>query len=75
MPRLTRVSEWGKRLEHSCLLALNDRQRRGLETLIHLIGRSIEECLDFVHHVLSLGGSTTTGKRTWLLAAITVARE
>lgn len=34
--------------------AFNDRQKRCLETLIHLIGRSIEECPAFVHYVVSL---------------------
>ncbi|MDR6755407.1 hypothetical protein J2Y48_000692 [Mycoplana sp. BE70] len=31
----------------------SDRQKRGLETLIRLIGRSIKECPAFVHYVVS----------------------
>jgi hypothetical protein len=34
--------------------AFTDRQKRGLEALTRLIGRSIEECPAFVHNVVSL---------------------
>ncbi|MBY3028795.1 hypothetical protein HF265_06660 [Rhizobium leguminosarum] len=57
--------------------AFNDRQKRGLETLIRLIGRSKSARLSFTMSGFRslcgvIGGSTTTGERAWLLAAITV---
>ncbi|TDQ09147.1 hypothetical protein DEV91_1571 [Phyllobacterium brassicacearum] len=51
--------------------AFNDRQKRGLETLIRLIGRSIEECPAFVHYVVSLEDQQRRGScRTGFIATI-----
>ncbi len=51
-------------------VAFNDRQKRGLETLIRLM---VDRRVPGFRSLCGVaGGSTTTGERAWLLAAITV---